>query len=74
VPEIAGRVAEVYVEVSADVAKGAPLFKLDSSKREAAFEVAKRNIAEIDARDGHGEGRDRRGRRSRAPMSKRSMS
>jgi len=50
VPEIGGRVAEVYVGVSADVAKGAPLFRLDSSKQEAALEVAKRNIAEIDAR------------------------
>ena len=50
VPEIGGRVAEVYVGVSADVAKGQPLFRLDSSKQEAALEVAKRNIAEIDAR------------------------
>src|SRR5215831_3307697 len=50
VPEIGGRVAEVYVGVSADVAKGAPLFRFDSSKQEAALEVAKRNIAEIDAR------------------------
>jgi multidrug resistance efflux pump len=50
VPEIGGRVAEVYVGVSADVAKGAPLFRLDSAKQEAALEVAKRNIAEIDAR------------------------
>jgi multidrug resistance efflux pump len=50
VPEIGGRVAEVYVGVSADVAKGAPLFRLDSSKQEAALEVAKRNIAEINAR------------------------
>jgi len=36
--------------VSADVTKGQPLFRLDSSKQEAALEVAKRNIAEIDAR------------------------
>src|SRR3974390_2009413 len=50
VPEIGGRVAEVYVGVSADVAKGAPLFRLDSAKQEAALEVAKRNIAEVDAR------------------------
>jgi len=50
VPEIGGRVAEVYVGVSADVAPGQPLFRLDSSKQEAALEVAKRNIAEIDAR------------------------
>src|SRR5215471_11492473 len=50
VPEIGGRVAEVYVGLSADVAQGQPLFKLDSSKQEAALEVAKRNIAEVDAR------------------------
>src|SRR5262252_602608 len=50
VPEIGGRVAEVYVGVSADVAKGAPLFRLDSSKQEAALEVAKRNIVEVNAR------------------------
>jgi multidrug resistance efflux pump len=50
VPEIGGRVAEVYVGVSADVAKGAPLFRLDSAKQEAALEVATRKIAEINAR------------------------
>jgi multidrug resistance efflux pump len=50
VPEIGGRVAEVYVGVSADVTQGAPLFRLDSAKQEAALEVAKRNIAEIEAR------------------------
>lgn len=50
VPETSGRVAEVYVEVSAEVAKGAPIFRLDSAKQEAALEVAKRNISEIEAR------------------------
>jgi multidrug resistance efflux pump len=50
VPEIGGRVAEVYVGVSAEVAKGAPLFRLDSAKQEAALEVAKRNIVEVEAR------------------------
>jgi len=50
VPEISGRVAEVYVGASSDVAQGAPLFRLDSSKQQAALEVAKRNIIEIDAR------------------------
>jgi multidrug resistance efflux pump len=49
-PEINGRVAEVYVGLSEEVTKGQPLFRLDSSKQEAALEVAKRNIAEIDAR------------------------
>ncbi|MDB5601770.1 MAG: secretion protein HlyD [Xanthobacteraceae bacterium] len=49
VPEINGRVAEVYVGFSGPVAKGAPIFKLDSSKQEAAAEVARRKIAEVDA-------------------------
>src|SRR6201997_3090457 len=30
VPEISGRVAEVYVGISGPIAKGAPIFKLDS--------------------------------------------
>jgi multidrug resistance efflux pump len=50
VPETNGRVAEVYVGASADVAQGEPIFRLDSAKQEAALEVAKRTIAEIDAR------------------------
>jgi multidrug resistance efflux pump len=50
VPEINGRVAEVYAGVSADVKQGSPLFKLDSARQEAALEVARRNIAEIEAR------------------------
>src|SRR5215831_15009397 len=49
-PETNGRVAEVYVGLSAEVTKGQALFRLDSSKQEAALEVAKRNIVEIDAR------------------------
>jgi multidrug resistance efflux pump len=48
-PEIPGRVAEVNVDYSAHVEKGAPLFKLDSSKQEAAVETARRKIAEVDA-------------------------
>src|SRR5215471_11887873 len=43
-PEINGRVAEVYVGLSEEVTKGQPLFRLDSLKQEAALEVAKRNI------------------------------
>jgi multidrug resistance efflux pump len=50
VPETNGRVAEVYVGVSAEVSKGTRIFRLDSTKQEAALEVATRNIAEIDAR------------------------
>jgi multidrug resistance efflux pump len=48
-PEINGRVAEVYHGVSGPVAKGAPIFRLDSSKQEAAVETARRKITEIEA-------------------------
>ena len=48
-PETNGRVAEIYVNVNAAVAKGAPIFKLDSSKQEAAAETARKKIAEVDA-------------------------
>ncbi len=49
VPETNGRVAEVYVGVSGPIAEGAPIFRLDSSKQEAAVETARRKIAEVDA-------------------------
>ena len=48
-PEINGRVAEVYVGGTEPISKGAPIFRLDSSKQEAAVESARRKIAEIDA-------------------------
>lgn len=48
-PEASGRVAEVRVGYSAPVAKGDVIFKLDSSKQEAALETARRKIAEVDA-------------------------
>lgn len=48
-PETNGRVAEIYVGLSGPIAKGAPIFRLDSSKQEAAIETARRKIAEIDA-------------------------
>ena len=48
-PEGSGRVAEVNVGVSAPVAKGDVIFRLDSSKQEAALETAKRKVAEVDA-------------------------
>src|SRR5579872_3577738 len=35
-PETNGRVAEVYVNGSGAIAKGAPIFRLDSSRQEAA--------------------------------------
>ncbi|MDP3693345.1 HlyD family secretion protein [Bradyrhizobium sp.] len=49
VPEATGRVAEVHRDFSAPVKKGEVIFKLDSSKQEAALETARRKIAEIDA-------------------------
>src|SRR5215831_9915437 len=49
ISEINGRVAEVYIGISGPVTKGMPLFKLDSSKQEAAVETARRKIAEIEA-------------------------
>ncbi|UWU71863.1 HlyD family secretion protein [Bradyrhizobium sp. DASA03005] len=48
-PEGSGRVAEVKVGFSAPVKKGDVLFTLDSSKQQAAFETAKRKVAEVDA-------------------------
>ena len=48
-PEASGRVSEVLVGPSADVKKGDPLFKLDSTRQQAALEVATRRIAEIEA-------------------------
>jgi len=47
--EVAGRVAEVHVELSAPVKQGDVIFRLDSTKQEAALLTAKRKIAETDA-------------------------
>lgn len=49
ISETNGRVAEIYVGTSGPVTKGMPLFRLDSSKQEAAVETARRKIAEVDA-------------------------
>jgi multidrug resistance efflux pump len=49
VPEIGGRVSEVLVEFSSSVKKGDVIFKLDSSKQEAALETARRKMNEVDA-------------------------
>jgi multidrug resistance efflux pump len=49
VPEASGRVSEIYVKLSDRIEKGAPIFRLDSAKQEAALEVAKRRSAELDA-------------------------
>lgn len=48
-PEGSGRVAEVNVGYTQPVRKGDVLFRLDSSKQEAALETAKRKSAEVDA-------------------------
>jgi multidrug resistance efflux pump len=42
-------VAEIYVGGTDSVSKGAPIFRLDSSKQEAAVESARRKITEIEA-------------------------
>ncbi len=41
--------SEVHVDFSAPVKKGDVIFKLDSTKQEAALETARRKIAEVDA-------------------------
>jgi multidrug resistance efflux pump len=46
-PEGAGRVAEVNVGFSQPVKKGDVLFRLDSSRQQAALETAKRKVAEV---------------------------
>lgn len=48
-PETNGRVAEVLVAFSGEVKKGQPLFKLDNRKATAALDVAKKEIAEVEA-------------------------
>ena len=48
-PEGSGRVAEVNLGFSAPVKKGDVLFRLDSSRQQAALETAKRKVAEVDA-------------------------
>src|SRR5690242_10186436 len=48
-PETNGRAAEIFVGTAGPIAKGAPIFRLDSSKQEAAVETAKRKMAEVDA-------------------------
>ena len=48
-PETNGRVAEIYVSDNGPIASGAPIFRLDSSKQQAALETARRKIAEVEA-------------------------
>lgn len=49
VPETFGRVAEVKIGLSDRVQQGAPIFRLNSEKQEAAVEVARRKITEAQA-------------------------
>lgn len=49
VPEINGRVAEVNLGVSGNVTKGDPIFRLDSSRQEAAVATARTKVAEVEA-------------------------
>lgn len=48
-PEGSGRVEEVYVGIREKVKAGQRLFKLDSSRQEAALETARLRVSEIDA-------------------------
>ncbi len=48
-PETNGRVAEIFIGSTGPVAKGAPIFRLDSTRQEAAAETARRKISEIEA-------------------------
>ena len=48
-PETNGRVSEIFVKWRDKIEKGAPIFKLDSTKQEADLELAKRRIVEVDA-------------------------
>jgi multidrug resistance efflux pump len=48
-PEIGGRVSEVYVGYNEPVKKGQPLFKMDSTRQEAAVDTARARIAEVGA-------------------------
>ena len=48
-PEANGRVAEIFVSEAGPIARGAPIFRLDSTKQEAALETAKRKLPQIEA-------------------------
>jgi len=48
-PEMGGRVAEVYVSTNDSVKAGQPLFRLDDSEQRADLDTASRRVAEIDA-------------------------
>ena len=44
-----GRVAEVYVQNNQDVRAGDPIFRLDTTRQDAAAETARRQIYEVEA-------------------------
>src|SRR5688572_21137648 len=47
-PEANGRIAEIFVaDYTGRVTEGSPIFRLDSTKQEAAVETAKRKIVEV---------------------------
>ena len=48
-PEGSGRVEEVYAELQHEVKAGDPIFKLDSTRQEAALLTAQKRVAETDA-------------------------
>ena len=48
-PETPGRVVEVLVSTGQTIEAGAPIFRLDSARQEAAVETARRAVEEIDA-------------------------
>jgi multidrug resistance efflux pump len=48
-PETNGRVSEIFVDWRDEIEKGAPIFKLDSTKQQADLDLAKKRIAEVEA-------------------------
>jgi multidrug resistance efflux pump len=48
-PETGGRVSEVYVGYNEKVKKGDRLFKMDSTRQEAALQTARAHITEVEA-------------------------
>lgn len=48
-PQVGGRVAEIYVQNNQEVAAGDPILRLDGLSQKAAVETARARIAEVDA-------------------------
>ena len=48
-PEVGGRVTKVYVDYNQSVKMGDPLFKMDSTRQEAALEHARLQVIEVEA-------------------------